>query len=55
MGQNRALLIAERDLGSNEFPSEVLIQPIATEENTGPSYNTSSTVTTSLQNTALCE
>ena len=55
MGQNRALLIAERDLGSNEFPSEVLIQPIATEENTGPSYNTSSTVTTSLQNTALVD
>jgi len=41
MGQNRPLSVAERDLGSNEFPHEILIQPIATEANTGPSYNTS--------------
>ena len=54
MGQNRPLLIEERDLGSNEFPHEILIRPIATEENTGPSYNTSS-VTTSVQNTPLVD
>ena len=54
MGQNRPLLVEERDLGSNEFPHEVLIRPIATEENTGPSYNTSS-VTTSVQNTPLID
>ena len=48
MGQNRPTLIEERDLGCNEYPHNKLIQPIATEENTGPSYNTS--MATSLQN-----
>ena len=38
MGQNRPSQIEERDLGANEFPHEILIQPLATEENTGPSY-----------------
>ncbi len=38
MGQNRPSTIAEKDLGCNEYPHEVLIQPIATEANTGPSY-----------------
>ena len=41
MGQNRPSLIEEKDLGCNEQPHTILIQPIATEENTGPSYNTS--------------
>ena len=54
MGQSRPLAIEERDLGSNEFPNEIFIRPIATEENTGPSYNTSS-VTTSVQNTPLID
>jgi len=47
MRQDRPASINERDLGCNEFPHEILIQPIATEENTGPSYNTS--VITSLE------
>jgi hypothetical protein len=47
MGQNRSALIEEKDLGCNEYPHSILIQPMATEENTGPSYNTS--MTTSLQ------
>jgi hypothetical protein len=41
MGQNRPPLIGDKDLGCNEYPHNILIQPIATEENTGPSYNTS--------------
>lgn len=41
MGQNRPAAIGDRDLGANEFPHNTLIQPIATEANTGPSYNTS--------------
>ncbi len=41
MGQNRPVLIAEKDLGCNEYPHNTVIQPIATEENTGPGYNTS--------------
>ena len=41
MGQDRPTSINERDLGCNEFPHNVVIQPIATEENTGPDYNTS--------------
>ncbi|NNK89711.1 MAG: hypothetical protein HKO89_03820 [Saprospiraceae bacterium] len=43
MGQERPLNIEEKDLGSNEYPHEILIRPIATEENTGPDYNTSTT------------
>ena len=38
MRQNRPTTVAEKDLGCNEYPHEVLIQPIATEDNTGPSY-----------------
>ncbi len=41
MGQDRPQTIEEKDLGCNEHPHNILIQPIATEENTGPSYNTS--------------
>lgn len=41
MGQERPQIIEEKDLGCNEFPHNTLIQPIATEENTGPGYNTS--------------
>ena len=41
MGQDRPQMIEEKDLGCNEYPHNILIQPIATEENTGPSYNTS--------------
>ena len=43
MGQGRPASIEEKDLGCNEYPHNILIQPIATEKNTGPSYNTSST------------
>ncbi len=41
MQQERPTAIAEKDLGCNEYPHDVMIQPIATEENTGPSYNSS--------------
>ena len=47
MGQDRPSAVVDKDLGCSEYPHEVLIRPIATEENTGPSYNTS--MTTSLQ------
>ncbi len=40
MGQARPSTTAQKDLGNNEYPHNVLIQPIATEENTGPSYDT---------------
>lgn len=40
MGQGRPPMAEDKDLGCNEFPHNILIQPIATEENTGPSYNT---------------
>ncbi len=43
MGQNRPTSTDEKDLGCNEYPHAIMIQPIATEENTGPIYNTSST------------
>ena len=49
MGQSRPQSIAERDLGSNEHPHDILIMPMATEENTGPDYNTS--ISVSVQNT----
>jgi hypothetical protein len=41
MGQERPLVVEEKDLGCNEFPHNIIIQPIATEENTGPDYDTS--------------
>ncbi|MEL7122559.1 MAG: chondroitinase-B domain-containing protein [Bacteroidota bacterium] len=41
MKQQRPANIEEKDLGSSEYPQDILIQPFATEENTGPSYNTS--------------
>ncbi|MFK7905544.1 MAG: chondroitinase-B domain-containing protein [Chitinophagales bacterium] len=41
MGQERPQSIEERDMGCNEYPHNVLIRPIATEANTGPTYNTS--------------
>ncbi len=53
MQQSRPSLITERDLGCNEFPHNTPIQPIATEENTGPSYDTS--FTTSTENDFLQE
>lgn len=46
MRQDRPVAIPEKDLGSNEFPHTVLIQPIATESNTGPSYSTVTSVKT---------
>lgn len=51
MGQSRPMSIADKDLGCNEYPHTIKIQPIATEENTGPSYNTSTT--TSTQNNTI--
>ena len=51
MGQNRPIVIEEKDLGCNEYPHDILIRPIATEENTGPNYNT----TTSTQNNTFTE
>jgi hypothetical protein len=50
MGQSRPTSIAERDLGSNEHPHDILIMPTATEENTGPDYDTS--ISVSVQNTS---
>ena len=49
MKQDRPASIAEKDLGSNEYPHTVQISPFATEENTGPSYDTS--LSLSSQNT----
>lgn len=40
MGQERPTVVEEKDLGCSEFPHNITIQPIATEENTGPSYDT---------------
>lgn len=40
MGQPRPAMTEEKDLGCSEFPHDVQIQPIATEENTGPDYDT---------------
>ncbi len=51
MGQSRPSAINEKDLGCSEYPSTILIQPIATEANTGPSYN--STIVTSIQSNTL--
>lgn len=42
MKQERPLNIEGKDLGCSEYPLTIIIQPFATEENTGPSYNTSS-------------
>ena len=38
MKQQRPAAITEKDLGCSEYPQDVLIKPIATENNTGPSY-----------------
>ncbi|MEM6377906.1 MAG: chondroitinase-B domain-containing protein [Bacteroidota bacterium] len=47
MGQDRPTVIKDKDLGANEFPHNIPIQPIATEANTGPDYNTSVLTNTS--------
>lgn len=41
MGQDRPAMNNEKDLGCSEYPQTTLITPIATEENTGPTYDTS--------------
>ncbi|MEO1436653.1 MAG: chondroitinase-B domain-containing protein, partial [Bacteroidota bacterium] len=41
MRQQRPDAIGSKDVGCNEFPHNIQIQPLATEANTGPSYNTS--------------
>jgi len=41
MGQPRPDTITSNDLGPDQFPHNILIQPIATEDNTGPDYDTS--------------
>ncbi|MEL6676677.1 MAG: chondroitinase-B domain-containing protein [Bacteroidota bacterium] len=41
MGQPRPQTITDKDVGCSEYPHSVLLQPLATEENTGPSYNSS--------------
>ena len=46
MGQLRPAAISEKDLGCNEHPHMIPIQPLATEENTGPAY----LMTTALNN-----
>jgi hypothetical protein len=43
MGERRPSLTNEKDLGCSEYNPQELITPIATEENTGPSYNTTET------------
>ncbi len=49
MRQSRPETIEQKDVGCNEFPHNVTIQPNATEENTGPDYDTSTSV--SIKNT----
>ena len=51
MGQQRPTETDKKDVGCNEYPQEILIQPIATEANTGPSYPTA--MTTSITNTSI--
>lgn len=51
MGQDRPPSITEKDLGCNEYPHNTLVQPFATEENTGPIYNMP--IPTSVQNNTL--
>ncbi len=51
MGQIRPIADSEKDLGSNEHPHNIEIHPIATEDNTGPSYDTDSS--TSVQETSI--
>jgi hypothetical protein len=46
MQQPRPASVEDKDIGSGEFPHNVPVQPFATEENTGPSYNTSVFTTT---------
>ncbi len=41
MRQSRPSAIEEKDLGCNEYPHDIVIKPFVTEENTGPSYDTS--------------
>jgi len=41
MQQSRPSLIGQKDLGCSEFSDSLVVQPFATEENTGPSYETS--------------
>jgi hypothetical protein len=41
MGQARPVAVMDKDIGANEYPHNTTIYPIATEENTGPDYNTS--------------
>lgn len=50
MRQSRPVTVEEKDLGCSEYPHDTLISPIATEENTGPSYNTS--ITLNIDNTS---
>jgi len=38
MKENRPASITEKDIGCSEFPHNVMIQPMATEDNTGPIY-----------------
>jgi hypothetical protein len=40
MQQARPQELSQRDIGCSEFPPNILLQPYATEENTGPHYNT---------------
>jgi hypothetical protein len=51
MGESRPPMIEKKDLESNEFPHNTLIQPIATEDNTGPDYDTS--MSTGVKNNTL--
>lgn len=52
MRQDRPQVVGDKDLGCNEYPHNTLIQPIATEANTGPSYDTS-TATGLINNTVV--
>lgn len=53
MKQARPEAIEEKDLGSNEHPHNVLISPFATEENTGPTYDTSTTISSIFNTTVV--
>lgn len=38
MKQSRPAAIADKDIGASEFSSSIMVQPHATEQNTGPTY-----------------
>lgn len=46
MQQARPQELSQRDIGCSEYPPNILLQPYATEHNTGPHYNTNDPTST---------